>query len=304
MEFTYNASAVAGGGVIQKLDGSYVIVPSLAPVALSPTGGEGVTIEKNYSSPEVSFSLAETRVFGREVAPGVFTTQTDVYMTNLRVLDVLTIAMLRATVTSTRTINSPGDDDHAFELDASYNGVVVHDPVLRTAHAVAPKIDVAMKSVRRYNHLKELLTSAPGVSSINANDGTQLIPCADKAKLLERFNAQRPSDLIDALDARLPVLGSLIDAVDDEVPSVNGRGPVRRNHKLYIPGVGTVRFGELMLKPGRRRVNLLRIEFAKNELLSLMNDEHAQADEEAPELYAGGSLTMASVEGNGSPLHP
>lgn len=291
VQFTYNASAVAGGGVIEKSDGSFLIVPSLAPVALSPAGGEGVAVQHNYSSPEVSFSFAETRVFGREIATNVFHTETNVYITNLRVLDVLSIAALQANVKSTRVVDpNDHDDDHEFELDASYVGVVAHDPKTRTSHPVAPKIDVSMKGLKRYRDLKALVDRAPRGGG-------------DK-KLLERFDNAPADKVKEALGKGRPILGALVENVDDEVPAKRGAVRLARHaNKLHIPGVGTVRFGELMLKPGRRRVNLLRFEFGPNALLSL-RENAPQNDEEGPDLYTGGSLTMASVEGNGSPLYP
>src|SRR5690242_3453506 len=155
MEFTYNASAVGAGGVIKKLDGRNVIIPSLASVALSPTGGEGVSTRRDYTSEALSFSYAETRVFGREVAKDVFTTQTDVYITNLNVLDVLSIALLRATVTSTRSLKE--DEDHAFELEAVYHGVEVKKPGQPRPCEVAPKLDLCMQSVKRYRHLRNIV---------------------------------------------------------------------------------------------------------------------------------------------------
>lgn len=313
MEFTYNASACAAGGVIQKRNGDYVVIPSLASVALAPTGGEGVTIERNYESEAVSFSYAETRVFGREVSPSVFTTQTDVYITNLRVFDVLSIAMLRATVTSTRKVDSdssrlpdPHDNDHAFDLEASYHGVEVRNPVTFGRCEVAPKLDVAMKSIKRYKHLSDLVNGPAGVEVIT-DDGTRLPPCSDmdKRMLFARFNAgETGAELTNALNAKHPVLGSLVEDVEGD--STGDESIVRTHrklHKVYIPKFGTVRFGELMLKPGRRRVNLLRIQLIEDELLSLTAGPPPN-ESVASDLYQGGSLTMGSVEGNGSPLYP
>lgn len=292
VQFTYNASALAGGGVIEKTDGSFLIVPSLAPVALSPAGGEGVAVQHNYSSPEVSFSFAETRVFGREIARNVFHTETNVYITNLRVLDVLSIAALQANVKSTHAVDPDNhDDDHEFELDASYVGVVAHDPKTRASHPVAPRIDLSMKGLKRYRDLQTLVERTP------KGKGRQ--------KLLERFDDAPEDKLREALGKGRPILSSLVETVEDEAPAKRGAARLARHaNKLHIPGVGTVRFGELMLKPGRRRVNLLRFEFGPNALMALRGGNVPQDDEEGPELYSGGSLTMASVEGNGSPLYP
>jgi hypothetical protein len=313
MEFTYNASAVAAGGVIEQSDGNVLIVPSLAPIALSPTGGGGSTSVTGYVSEVVSFSSAYTSVFGREVSTNVFTTTTHVNITNLQVLDVLNIAQLTATVTSTRTVNpdpAKDDDDHAFDLDATYDGVRVKRPGEMKWCEVGPKIDLSMKRVKRYKHLQELL-DATTTGEFTAKDGSILMPYAAPKKLHERFGASDPTDLRKHLVAMRPVLGTFVEEIQDGIPSV---APIdRRQHKLFIPGVGTVRFGELMLKPGRRRVNLLRISFGPpnpGELMPLPPspvirlEGTAEADSLSGSSFSGGSLTIASVEGNGSPLWP
>lgn len=298
MEFAYNASACAAGGVIQKQNGEVVIIPSLASVALAPTGGEGITTQRGYESEAVSFSFAETRVFGREVSPNVFTTETDVYITNLRVFDVLSIAMLRATVTSTRTVDPdpahPQDDDHAFDLEATYHGVEVRDAARSRSWQIAPKIDVSVKSLKRYRHLADLI------------DGTSLIPAADKKMLYTRFNTDKDGiSLRKALDETQPILGTLVEDVEGDAPGVNDSIAYYRHqklHKVFIPKFGTVRFGELMLKPGRRRVNLLRIQLVADEVTPLSGFDLPV--NEGIEQFQGGSLAMGSVEGNGSPLRP
>ena len=295
MEFTFNASAVAAGGVIERADGSTFVIPSLAPVALSPSGGEGVTRLVDFTSEAISFSYAETRVFGRRVSSSSsrYTTETDVYISNLRVLDVLKIAMLRATVTSTREVNPvprPGDDDHEFELDAAYHGVQVREPGSPRWIEAAPRIDLSMKSVKRYEHVRSLLSNTRAMN---------LVPCSPQ-HLVEAFEAPDQASLEQHLQETRPLLGALVDQVDGDFASTAEAVRAER-HKLFIPGIGKVKFGELMLKPGRRRVNLIRFVFGPQQ------QQDAGPNNEAPEddpQYSGGSLTVASVEGNGSPLWP
>lgn len=309
MEFAYNASACAAGGVIQKRNGEVVIIPSLASVALAPTGGEGVTTQRNYESEAVSFSFAETRVFGREVSPNVYTTETDVYITNLRVFDVLSIAMLRATVTSTRTVDPDTDhqdDDHAFDLEASYHGVEVRDSARSRSWQIAPKIDVSVKSLKRYKHLADLIDGRTSATTFVAGDGTSLIPAADKEMLYARFNTDKDGiSLRRALTETQPILGTLVEDVEGDDPGLDNSLAYYRHqklHKVFIPKFGTVRFGELMLKPGRRRLNLLRIQLVDDEVTPLSGID--RPDNESIADFQGGSLAMGSVEGNGSPLRP
>jgi hypothetical protein len=290
MEFTYNASAVAAGGVINKTDGSIVVVPSLAPVALSPSGGEGTTTVSDYKSETLSCTSAITSVRGwQTIGTNQFTTETEVFITNLRVLDVLTIGMLRATVKSTRTFeeSAPGSDDHEFDLHAEYQTVLVKG-ANQQWREVVPRIDVSMKSVKRYGHIRNLLDE-----TLAGNPN--LVPCPP-SKLLAGFNTDDEVAFKEHLAIGRPLLGALVDEVEEKLPPA-GLVPIRGKHnKLVIPGVGIAKFGELMLKPGRRRVNLLRISFGEI--------DPSVPQPEATETYSGGALTIASVEGNGSPLWP
>jgi hypothetical protein len=298
MEFSYNASAVAAGGVIALANGRTVVVPSIASVALSPSGGEGTTIARNFYSDELSFSYAQTHVEGYRIAENTFLTRTNVCITNLRVLNALSIASIQATVTSMRRVNDPADpadDDHEFDLEASYYGVeTVNDA--NGPCAIAPLVNISMRNVKRYGDVSNLLAARPNIA--------------------ELFDSTR-AKLAAALDAKAPVLGSLVDHVDHGPSARVFRAP-GKPHKLVIPGVGVARFGEVMLKPGRRRVNLLRIklgEDAQRELVADNEETQAEAREEMramllegpeddPSQYSGGSMTFGSVEGNGSPLWP
>jgi len=302
MEFTFNASAIAAGGVIERGNVT-TIIPSLASVALAPTGGEGRSIQSNYFSEELSFSHAETRVYGREIpGRGLFTTNTYVLLKDLRVFDKLAIGELRGTVTSTRNLEDA--DDHDFELSVSYRGVVIN------GKEVNPKIDLSVESIRRYQHLEQILSATPATAASKLPKG--IIPSGDKKGLAERFNARTPEMLAGRLKERKAVQGTLIEKVE-------GRVTPRKHHMIFIPGLGIVRFGELMLKPGRRRVNLLRITFGNRDTVGLGNEsprlEGAQLRKrnansssflEDPEDDGslGGTMTIASVEGNGTIVGP
>lgn len=289
MEFTYNASAVAAGGVIRKSDGSTVVIPSLAPVALSPSGGEGITTVTDFTSPTLSCSSAYTRVYGRQTGEKEYTTETEVIITNLQVLDVLTISMLRASVKSTRVVEeTPGDDDHEFDVDASYQGVM-----LKTASQwceIAPRIDMSIKNLKRYQQVENLIPDRNTVAQ-------ELVNQSEK-KLRAVFDTTDLDTLKDHFASKRPLLGALVDEVRPNVESREMALIHRHHNKLVIPGIGAVKFGELMLKPGRRRVNLLRFSFDPNELASPVPQPESISE------YSGGSLTIASVEGNGSPLWP
>lgn len=279
MDFAFNASALGVGGVIER--GNVITtIPSLASVALAPTGGEGRSVVSNYFSEELEFSHAETRVFGRRhVQNGapVFTTSTYVLMKDVRIFSKLRISEMGATVTSTRGLED--DDDHAFELVLSYRNVRL------VGREIVPKIDMRLNKLKRYDELKEVL-------SANRTHGP------DVHAMARRFNASL-DQLAKLVHEKKPIQGSLVE-------SLEGLGPKPAPPAVFFRGIGTIRFGELMLKPGRRRLNLLRIDFGRQPA-----DEtpHAfMADEPMDEVFdtgpTGGSLTMGSGEGNGTPIGP
>jgi hypothetical protein len=275
-DFTYNASALGAGGVIERGNVTYT-VPSLGSVALAPTGGEGRTVVSNYFSEELSFSHAETRVFGRKTGNDTFTTSSYVLIKNLRVLDKLAVGEMHAVVTSERGMT--GGDDHAFEVEASYDDVRVGN------RKVIPHIDVVLSQLRTYEQLGELLVGRKAAR--------------DPQGLAKRFNASSPDELVRVIGQKKPVQGSLVETVE-------GYEPKPCAPTIFVPGLGTVRFAELMIKPGRRRLNLIRIMFGprKNGHDGEQPIMMAMAEEGPESGPTGGSMTLGSGEGNGAPVEP
>lgn len=286
-EFAYNASALGAGGVIKRGDVT-TIIPSLASVALAPTGGEGSSVA-NYTSPELSFGYAETRVSGKETTPIVlggspqpqrFTTSTFVQIYELNLFGRLTVTQMGAVVTSTRGMEP--EEDHAFEVQVWYEGIKVD------GHPVGLEYDEDVRKCGRYADFQQLVG---GESP--SNDLVARLGVAD-----DPMFAQQLSD------------GKAVQA--SVVKSLFPSGPIGRGHGhvLPIPGIGVARFGELMLKPGRRRLNLLRLQLDADlgwffpVSPQIQGDEQRMsfANESAP--GDGGSVTVASAEGNGSLLVP
>lgn len=296
VQFTYNASALGAGGVIER-DGGRVVstIPSIASVALAPTGGEGRTVVTNYFSEELEFSHAETRVYGRQTKKGrkpedaQFTTFTYVLIRDLHIFDRLHVGQMRATVTSTRGFEV--DDDHRFELDASYDNVEIG--MGKDRELIIPHIDVKLRDLRRYEELNGFVPELEGFGDPRRKISSYA------AGLARRFNVKSAEDarkLVGRIHDRKAVQGSIVEHVKGR-----GDGPV-----ITIPGLGEAHFGELMLKPGRRRLNLLRIDLGKpqaggNEGVTM---DAAPMDEELLGQDLSGSITMGSVEGNGTPIEP
>lgn len=283
MHFAYNASALGAGGVIERGPVTYTI-PSLASVALAPTGGDGRSVVSNYVSEELSFSHAETRVFGRQtggdrVNPR-FTTSTYVLLRDVSIFGRVTIREMGSTVTSTRGFE-PGDD-HPFELSIFYDDVRIDGKPVR------PRIDMRLASLARYEDFARAVAGSPARG-------------ADTRALAARFNAT-PDQLAQLVKDRKPVQGCLVEEVEGAVAAQKGS-------VVPVPGLGVVHFAELMLKPGRRRLNLLRMTFGlgpQNEGPMPMALRMAEGpfDEGSGGGTTGGSMTLGSGEGNGTPIEP
>jgi len=265
--YSFNASAI-GLGAVLRTGNVRTTIPSLASVALAPTGGEGSSVVENYNNCGISFSRAETRVFGTELTRGVYTTYSDVYLTNLSIRDRLRVALMGATITSTHDTNS---QEARFEVKTMYRGIVIGDC------EVIPEYDFELSNAPTYRHVREIV---------------------------ER-NAERLAEQLGR-----PV-EALRNAVADENPVEPLSGSLLRDvqvpeevatkicgHVIEVPEVGIVHFAEFLYKPGRRRLNLLRIELGRGR-----NGGNGGSNRFA--LMAGneeeGDLTGGSVEGNGTP---
>ncbi len=278
MYFEYNASALGAGGVIDYGPVAYTI-PSLASIALAPTGGEGRSVVSNYYSQELAFSHAETRVSGRAGVTNrgepSFTTWTYVLLKNVNIFDRVKIAEMGSTVTSTRGFEE--DDDHPFELSIWYRDVTVD------GKTVQPKIDLRLTGPARYADLANTLNEPRAVAAGNAAAATM-------AKFLKN---------------KKPVYCSMVEHIE---------GLDRKPQKtVLVPGLGVVRFAELVLKPGRRRLNLLRFEFGLRVQEGIQQEgamPNALRTTEGPFAegldagVTGGSMTLGSGEGNGTPIGP
>jgi hypothetical protein len=270
--YHYHANALALGGAL-KYDGDVTkIVPSLASVALADSGGEGFAEIMNYDRDGVSFSHASCRVLGVDSAHKTFTTSSDVYITNLNLFGRVKAAILQTSISSTRVVTgdftTESDPDKAqFEMRSMIRGLTI-DGI-----EVIPQLDLE-------------LCEWPTYAAFNMEYG-------------RRLTGSTTSLAVPAADA--PIRASFVRTLDDALPPAPGP-----SFKLPVPNFGNIHFGELVVKPGARRVNLLRIDFdstlqsEENMLTGLMTGLMT-AGGSSP---SGGTMTMLSLGGNGVPSWP
>lgn len=240
-KFTYNASALGLGGTYLQTnaDGGVerVVVPSLASVALSPSGGEGSCIVKGYNRNGVSFSRAESSVVGYRQKADEYVTHSEVRIKNLNLFDRLKIELMHARVVSTH-FDRRNQPESKFELVATYENIEMD------GKEVVPVLDV------------DLTENCPTYSHFSAHVGKSLKEYAERFGMKERIleNMLKRQDN-PALRASL--------TQDIQVRDKVTKAPIRAERKAYglkVPDLGHANFAEYQVKAGRRRVTLLRLD--------------------------------------------
>jgi hypothetical protein len=283
--YHYNASALGLGGVLEYDRGVTKIVPSLASVALADSGGEGFGEITNYDRDGVSFSHASCHVMGYDSAYKTFTTSSEVIVTNLNLFDRVKATILQTSICSTREVDgsntTESPDMTSFSMHSMIRGLTV-DGV-----EVIPQFDLELCRWPTYAEF-------------------------DK-KYAKRLGAPAKSLAGPVANAQ-PIRASFVKALD------YGRLGRSQSFKLPVSKFGTIHFGELVVKPGNRHVNLLRIEFdsmlrvqdgrpvAQRRVRSgaAPQDAPAAADDVATAAPSprGGTMTMLTLTGNGVPSWP
>jgi hypothetical protein len=283
-EYTFDASVLGLGGYYER-NGEQKLVPSIASVVLAPTGGEGWSSATNYDDGDIAFTHAESRVRGYKTSDGYFTTISDIYITNLRMFDRVRIALMQATVTSTRNLGNLDLDESEFQLQALYRGIDVEGA------EVVPAVDVEVCHAT-YSNLWE-----------RANDELRPLLAAmpEPAPPLPRL-------LKDGESVRSTIVHDLKHNAQPEALVKP------RKNVLLVPGFAKLKFGELIAKRGRRRVNLLTFDFNTLALEMEMAERERAADgrtvaavralRDGDTGSSSGSVTIASVGGNGDPIWP
>jgi hypothetical protein len=292
MDFAFHANALAAGAVIER--GQVIAnTPSIGSVVLATAGGEGRTAVSNYFSEELELANAETRVAGRRFVvrdprsgkeETRFTTWTSVLMKGVSIFGRVNVGEMGLSLSSTRGFED--SDDHDFDIVIWFRDVRVDGKKLEIG------IDEALMRMRRYDDLRAFVKEKKAAAS-----------------LAKRHDAAG-DELAAAVGNRKPVRVSLVHSIRGwEAESLA---------TIHVRGLGTFRFGELMLKPGQRRINLIRATFGGDranvqEAVQVPTSKRRSAaaarmetPEEAPspDGPTGGSMTLGSGEGNGIPIGP
>lgn len=263
VEYTFNASALGvAGQYIQR--GEEIVVPSLASVALASTGGDGTAEVTDFKSDAITFTRAHSRVSGRKGEDDVYTTESETVIEDLRIFGKLSFKRLRAVVTSTRDASEQDEEEGAFSVTAEYEGVMVDDCV------IAPAVDdERCQASYRWHHSHVMRSRGPafGAGGMGPN-----------------ASAERGDPVRTSVVKALPVQFLSRACVETDGRNI-----------LTVPGIGRIYFGELLVKRGKRRLNLLRID---------LGPQPGEDTTKTKYVADSGVLSIGSGDGNGEPIWP
>lgn len=316
MAFTFHANTLGFGGQIEEPGRRVKYLPSQASLTLPPTGGFGESSVTDYCEDGISFYRAESRVIGSAFDNRVFTTFANVSVIGLDIQGRIQADVLSTTVTSINRRDADGcTSESRISFDATILGLVID------GHPIDVEFDP--DTFRRNGTFSEFVDAF--------------------AKLDEKEATQRAAAYNWPLDQCQTILGngskqfhipkrcstgiraSMLRRTTPSLAPGLVAGLTRQGYSIEVAGLGLLHIGEVLLKAGRRRINLLRVELGKSLADVHSNRISLPAAHGEPRLQAvamakianeprvvtlddpgsgGGGYTFASGEGNGTDFLP
>jgi hypothetical protein len=274
MGFAYHANALAFGARIEKPTAD--VIPSQAPVVLAPCGGEGTATVRNFNYKGIiTFDEANSYVAGSSETVSVDGRETTVYNTlstvsirNLNVANMFHAELIVARVTSRHDGLEDAEGKITFDGSmmegvrlAGYKGDVHLDTSLFARYPTYESFAAGLQSKEKD------VASKAGMFGWNESGG--------------RTPQRNASGLVSA---------SLFDTFTHGIPDIRELkkgAPLphvyRDGFGIHIQEFGTIYLAEVHMKPGQRRLSMLRFDLG----CPLCGD-------------AAGPI----VEGNGAPTIP
>jgi|GEM_PF-533441 len=290
MSFAFNASAVAFGARFEQPDNS--IIPSQASAALAPTGGEGYQTVSNFNYKGIiTFDEASVYVSGSTHGT-VRNTLASVTIKNLNVLNLLHVDLLSSRITSR---HEEGQDEGEITFHGSSADNLRIGGKLATVnfnHDFYSRYSTHAKFADAL--AKPGQNDVPGMEQLLVQDSKEHHCTIDdsRKKTLAQLLGDRfcwdpeglekgaPKDpnmihcsLVDSIDGidvvndatfKDPSMDGVADPKEAEVKkraALRAQFPVRRSgYIVTVAEFGSIKIGELIIKPGERRLNLLRFD--------------------------------------------
>jgi hypothetical protein len=278
--YSFHGSAVGIGGVLGGPTGT--LLPNLPSVAIGPNGGIASSVMGYYNQGGISFSSAQSVVTGEKISDVEFLTVAEVNIHNLIVFGQLDIRFLRAMVTSRRIL--PADEPEI------------------TFHAEYDRVKVGGKQI-----LAELDTD---LFTHNPTYGRFLKAVGSEASLADRQKYEKRFSWDGGVAMTTPPPQMLRASLLQEAKQHGTANAFRRSgYTVPVRNFGKLRFAEVLLKPGHRRLTLLQVDIDRARRVEI--DQVDNPETELLSLDSGfellpqsGTISIASVEGNGTPIWP
>ena len=313
MGFAFHANTLAFGGQIEEPGVRTKFLPSEASVTLPPGGGIGQAVSGPYFKEGIYFESANSYVNGSSNGDQVYNTVARVEVTGLDIQGRIQVPFMNTTVRSQNQRDTDGclGESHIW-FDANIVGLVIDGHVI--------EVDFNPEPFRRWATYGEFVDA---FTTMDPKEAQELIeaynwPVNECQTIQEdgttKFHVPRR--------CTTGIRASLLRSTTPKLSPGEISGITRRGYTIEVAGFGLIHLGEVLLKAGRRRVNLLRVEVGKTlDSLPILRAPLAAASGEpltnvvaldgAPENLTlagsggpGGSYTFASGEGNGTDFVP
>ncbi len=316
MAFTFHANTLAFGGQIEQ-QGTRKNLASQASVALPPTGGFGEASTGRVVQEDISFDSSRSTVTSSEsvdrAGNPTFYTFANVSVYQLDIGGRIQAAVLSTTVTS----KNQGEKDCIGESSISLGGEIVGLVI----DGQAIDVDFDPEPYKRHGKFGEFVDSFTTMSEEEVKKFAEASnwPLAECETEVEENGVKKKRYHVPRR-CTTGIRASMLRSTTPQLTPGEIPGITRKGFTIEVAGFGLIHLGEVLLKAGRRRINLLRVELNKTldgspMVRASLPDAGgeprliAAAFGAAPEPLAlvgggGGGYTFASGEGNGTDFLP
>lgn len=311
MSFTFHANTLAFGGQLE--DGRKTkYLPSQASVALPPGGGVGEATVTDYDDGGVSFYRAESRVDGSAVDDKYFTTYATVKVSRLDIDGRIQVGVMKSGVTSVNIREDDCTSESRISFEAQMLNLVIDGHLIQ--------VDFDLEPFRRHGTFQEFVGSFGEMKKEEAEAYFAAYNWpAEECQTTTKVGEETVTQYHVPKRCTTGIRASILRGTTPSLAPGEILGITRKGFTIEVAGFGLVHLGEVLLKAGRRRINLLRVERGKTfegspksrVSLASAGDEprlRAIAMGETEELsgvvLSGGGYTFCSGEGNGTDFVP
>jgi hypothetical protein len=240
LPFAFHANALAVGGLFTAP--TRQIISSEGSMALAPTGGGGSVTIENYNFNNLNLITCDriiTSVSGNLDDDGVYRTSASIQLNNFNAFGRISASLVQATVFSEHHhVANKRTAESEITFTAQFRGLSINGV------AIEPVLDLdVFNQHATYDALHKHL---------------EAVDARDPKRYLSTLGTTTTEALANARDNQV-LRSSLVNDVSKEC-NAGMNGLQRDNFTVHVRGFGRVYLGEVLIKKGRRRLNMLRVE--------------------------------------------